>query len=168
MLVHQDLKTNTHENSHFLLHTSTHRHWSLVSLLVTCNYVAMMSLIFCIGWKPPDAERLGELESAALCGILIRSFARHWLNGKCFSLLSPCLCLPPQSETEGKTGRLTSRSERADDWQADSALTDTSDPGCLTSREIGPGALSGQRGRGENKQEGTLRNDTPVHGQKKY
>lgn len=84
-----------HERAHTrvlpcsLPHKHTQRRSSLVPLLVTCNYVAMMSLIFCIGWKLRNAERL---ESAGKCLAVWNTnmlICEQWLKGKCFSMQPP-------------------------------------------------------------------------------
>lgn len=102
-------RTRAHKYSHILLHSRMHR--SLVPLLVTCNYVAMMSLIFCIGWKLPDAERLestGKCRAGWNTNMLI---CEHWLKGKCFSMHPRCWCLPPQGWNW--------REDRPTDWLSD-------------------------------------------------
>lgn len=77
-------------------------------LLVTCNYVAMMSLIFCIGWKLRDAERL---ESAGKCLAVWNTnmlICEQWLKGKCFfHSTPPANVYLHRVETEWKTDRPT-------------------------------------------------------------
>lgn len=54
------------------------------SLPVTCNYVAMMSSIFCTGRELHDAERL---ESAGKCLVVWNTnmlICEQWVKGKCF------------------------------------------------------------------------------------
>lgn len=107
MLVYKYLNTNacTQEHSHVpLTHKHAQRHRSLVPLLVTCNYVAMMSLIFCIGWKLHDAERL---ESAGKCLAVWNTnmlICEQRLKEKCFSMQTPpAYVYLHRVETEGKT-----------------------------------------------------------------
>lgn len=92
-----------------LTHKHAQRHRRLVPLLVTCNYVAMMSLIFCIGWKRRDAE---WLESAGKCLAVWNTnmlICEQWLKGKCFSMPPPANVYLNRVETERKAGWLTGR-----------------------------------------------------------
>ena len=91
MLVFEHKFTFTGVHPRCFTHRRAQRSWSLVPLLVTCNYVAMMSLISCIGWKLRNAERL---ESAGKC-LAVRNtntlICEQWLKGKCFSMHPPLL-----------------------------------------------------------------------------
>lgn len=87
---------------------------TLVPLLVTCNYVAMMSLIFCTGWRLHDAKRL---ESAGKCLAVWNTnmlICEQWLKGKCFSMPPPPN--PPQPPLLMFTSTELRLKERPTEW----------------------------------------------------
>ena len=87
---------------HSFPHKDAQRRSSLVPLLVTCNYVAMMSLIFCIGWKLRNAERL---ESTGKCLAVWNTnmlICEQWLKGKCFSMHPPLMLTSIKLRLKGR------------------------------------------------------------------
>lgn len=69
---------------HSLTHKHAKRRRSLAPLLVTCNYVAMMSLIFCTGWKLRNVKQLASTGKCLAVWNINVLICERWQKGKYF------------------------------------------------------------------------------------
>lgn len=151
---------------HSLTHKHAKRRRSLAPLLVTCNYVAMMSLIFCTGWKLCNVKQLASTGKCLAVWNINVLICERWQKGKYFSiqLPSPANVYLHRVESEGKLTDWVFRRLTQPWWTCQIQVS------WLTGQWTGPGALTGWRGKGgkENKQWRKKRNDRPVRGERHW